>query len=461
MFITKTVYSKGITKSKLHRLSSLAKDLCKFRSFTWQKYGSLKSININHRKIRDNLVATKNTPNLPGRLWKETLNDTCSNIKAAYAAAKREVIFNIYKQEKDKTKRKEIVSIINKGEWLNHPKLHRDMRKAFKHGKNHTFNQINLDPISYTTFTKSGKTWLSIMCQDKGKRMCIPLNTNAHISGTLRLIILNGEVQVNYYAEVEIKDNCGKATLGLDKGYTEVFVDSEGQIHGDGLGDILTQRTEEISLKNKRRAKIRSVLNKANKKNPKKAARIKANNLGRKKYNCKDKKHKAKVLDLVCKSIHAVLDKAKDIVTENLKFKGKNKNFGKKINRRLAAWVKGLIAKKLEDISQRRSASLHVVNASYTSQTCHKCGSFGTRTSDLFYCHGCGDVFHADYNAAINILNRLYDPDIGVYDSPVKVKKILEERYSQRLRLPNPDSSCLVGAVTLTVSTESELLKLC
>ena len=31
-----------------------------------------------------------------------------------------------------------------------------------------------------------------------------------------------------------------------------------------------------------------------------------------------------------------------------------------------------------------------LVNAAYTSQTCHKCGEFGKRTGDIFECENCG-----------------------------------------------------------------------
>jgi IS605 OrfB family transposase len=56
------------------------------------------------------------------------------------------------------------------------------------------------------------------------------------------------------------------------------------------------------------------------------------------------------------------------------------------------------------------------VNPSYTSQTCHQCGTRGIRVEDetssverkggeYFYCSNCDEHFHADINAARNIVH--------------------------------------------------------
>ena len=152
------------------------------------------------------------------------------------------------------------------------------------------------------------------------------------------------------------------------------------------------------------------------------------------------------------------MDKADELVTEDLTFVVKSKSrYSKDMKRRLSGWVKGMIAKCLKDISKRRGATLHVVNAAYTSQICHQCEAFGRRVGDVFYCSECKVEYDADYNAAINILKRLYDREIGLYDKTDKIRKLLEYRNSHRLGLLNPDSSCVLNGT----STESELPYLC
>ncbi|MDF1539505.1 MAG: zinc ribbon domain-containing protein [Candidatus Thorarchaeota archaeon] len=60
--------------------------------------------------------------------------------------------------------------------------------------------------------------------------------------------------------------------------------------------------------------------------------------------------------------------------------------------------------------------SVWTVNPSYTSQTCHVCGVRGKRVEDeistsekkggeYFYCSKCNEHFHADVNAARNIIH--------------------------------------------------------
>ncbi len=59
-----------------------------------------------------------------------------------------------------------------------------------KHGKNHTHDQIVVESGVYTQFKgKNGCTWLKVPSLVRGKRIAIPLNTNADLHGTLRLII--------------------------------------------------------------------------------------------------------------------------------------------------------------------------------------------------------------------------------------------------------------------------------
>jgi len=60
--------------------------------------------------------------------------------------------------------------------------------------------------------------------------------------------------------------------------------------------------------------------------------------------------------------------------------------------------------------------SVWTVNPRYTSQTCHVCGERGVRVEDetstterkggeYFYCEKCDEHFHADINAARNIIH--------------------------------------------------------
>jgi len=155
------------------------------------------------------------------------------------------------------------------------------MRKYWKHGRNHTMNQIVVRSDNYTTFQLGGHAWIKIPSLQKRKRIANPLNTTLEPTGTLRLILKDGEVKVHYTIEVAEAHNCGKATIGIDKGYTEVFVDFEGKHYGESLGKLLTKHSDRLKKKYQARNKILAIANKK----PHKKQNIIEKNLGRKKLN--------------------------------------------------------------------------------------------------------------------------------------------------------------------------------
>ena len=324
------------------------------------------------------------------------------------------------------------------------------MRQHWKHGRNHTTNQIVVRSDNYTTFQLGGQAWIKIPGLDKGKRIAIPLNTLFEPTGTLRLILIDGEVEIHYTLEMTETHNCGSATIGIDKGYTEVFVDSSGEHYGEGLGKILTQQSDKLKKKNQARNKLKTILNsKSHKKK-----NIIENNLGRKKLSRQNRKIKSQIKDKICQATHRLIDKAQVIAAEDLTSPIVSASkFGKNVTRRLSAWTKGVIATALDTISRRRGSSVILVNSAYTSQMDSRYGLLlGKRNGDAFYCFD-GVVLQADENAARNVLARLYDPEIDRWTPFQKVKSILLKRTERlRLELFNQDSSCNPSGL----STESE-----
>ncbi len=78
------------------------------------------------------------------------------------------------------------------------------MRKHFKHGENHPHNQIIIRSDMCKTFELNGQCWLKVPSLVPRQIICIPLKTTIdHVpSGTLRLIIRQGKVEVHYQQEV-------------------------------------------------------------------------------------------------------------------------------------------------------------------------------------------------------------------------------------------------------------------
>lgn len=448
--VTRIVYSKKLNEGKYNQLGQIAKRLGKLRAEVWQRFGSIQGVALTHRQIRNQWVAEGRHFNVPARLRNETLRDTMADIAACREAAKVKVRKAIRQRTDDDDERKRLYTLLKYDRWLEDSYLRRMMRKYFKHGKTKVDNQIVLDPKCYTTFEKGGKGWLRVTSLKHRKRIAIPLNSSHAPSGTLRLILRNGRVEVHYAIDEEkvcVTRPCGDGAIGIDKGYTEVFADSDGASHGDGLGELLSRESDYLKTKYQRRNKLKAIAEAK----PHKRENIQKNNLGHEKLDERKRKHAANVRDKIFKAAHSVVDKADVIVTEDLTSPINGRSYGKNQSRRLSGWVKGIIAEAIESVSYRRSATVKIVNAAYTSQMDSRHSVLlGRRNGDAFYCFD-GEVLQADTNAARNILARLNDPEIHLFTPYKDVKVILlirteqferrQEEESARLGLLNQDTS--------------------
>lgn len=424
MKVTRIFFSDDLTETKYDKLVKIAHLLGGVRTEVWDRFGSIAGVNLSHRDIRDEWIKAGHIQGIPARLWKATLSDVCGDINTYRSAAIAKVKKAIFKKYSDKETRSKLCRSLDNGEWVEDSYLRRMMRKYFKHGHTQVDNQIILDSGCYTWFERNGHGWLSVQGLERGKRMAIPLSTNYPVKGTIRLIIKD-KIEVHHVIESEGR-SCGVGEIGIDKGFTEAFVDSDGEHHGVGLGAQIIAHSDKVKPVYQNRSKLRAIAEK----NPKKAENIKANNLGRKKLNKEKRKHEVLLRDITHKAANTVFDKAECVAVEDLTSPIQSKkDFGKNQTRRLSAWVKGMMAEALDNVSARRSASVVLVNAAYTSQTCSCCGSFGNRKGDAFHCTQCGVGLHADQNAAKNVLSRLHDQQIGRWTPYQKVKSILMERF--------------------------------
>lgn len=464
MTVTRIVASKGLNAAKLARLAEIAKRLGAIRAEVWRRYGALNGNGRTYFNIRDEWMREGRKFDVPARLWKETLNDVLADIGAYRAAAKQAIHGPIFRRteriakekgwnkERLDAERKRIFTLLKGDQWASDPYLHHMMRKHFRHGCTQVDTHIKLDSGCYDWFKHGDMGWIAVMSLESGKRIAIPLASNHPISGTIRLIIKEDGVEVHHTIEAPPGEPCGDRTIGIDKGYTEVFVDSDGDRHGVDLGKVLSKQTDRNNLKYQRRNRIRAI---AEKSSPCKRDRIFKNNLGRIKLNRKRDLHTQEVKTICCRAANTVVDKASIIATEDLtavirsRGKGKAKKGEKKPRfkgpqekRRLAGWVKGLMATALESVSHRRGSAVRLVNSAYTSQVHSTCRCLARRDGDVLHCDVCRDVAPSDREAAREVLARLNDHEIGRWTPFKQVKSILQERTSRyRLRLSSQDSS--------------------
>ncbi|SMF85226.1 transposase, partial [Pseudobacteriovorax antillogorgiicola] len=433
--VCRIVKSKNLNKRKYDELCEQANLLGSIRKEVWHRFGSVNGVGVNHRKIRDEWVKTREFSPLPAKAWKETLRDTLDDISLYEEACKVKVKQDIASRTNNKDERKRLYTLLKKNEWPNDPFLSRKMRKYKKHGRTNVSNQIILEGGVYSQFLgKDGNTWLKVPTFERGRKLCIPLNSNIKLKGCLRLIMKDGYVQIHYAIKQKKFAKCGDEILGIDKGYSEAFADSEGDFYGENLGKVLTSETENRN----RRGKARNKLFQISKKKLHKAANIQKYNLGRKKLNRNIEKKKILVRDIAFESAHRIVDKAVEVRTEDLTKPFSSKEKWKRYNRLMSAWAKGSLAEALESVTKARGSCLRVVNAAYTSQMDSKTGRLeGRRVGDKFH-HVNGEVSQADTNAAVNIKHRADDTEISLYTPYKEVKAILLNRLAAIGRVSSP-----------------------
>ncbi|OCB20033.1 MULTISPECIES: zinc ribbon domain-containing protein [Mycobacterium] len=448
MKVTRIAYSRDLNNGKYKQLVQQAKLLGRVRSLVWQQYGSVSGVGVRDREIRDTWMAdgTAASFGVLANSWKETLRDAVGDIRARRESSKVKVRSAVYKHCLDPGERRRYYTLLKADQWAEDTYLSRLMRQHYTRGRNHTHNQIVVRADQYRTFTRTdgGNVWLAVPGLVRRQMVRIPLDTTVAPTGTLRIILRNNRVEVHYQIDSGSMRSSlrpsGDRVIGVDKGYTEAFTDADGDHHGDGLGERLAAESDHRRIKNERRAKIRAIAEKAFAAGDlAKSARIVNNNLGLTKRTRRNERFEVTMRSLVFSAAHAVVNKAREVVAEDLTRPiPKQKKRGKTINRRLSAWIKGVEAEALANVSERRGSALTLVNAAYTSQVAPCCDVLAHRHGDRLHCTRCGVVWQADHAAAINIERRKSDPDIGLYTPHLRVKQILLERDRRRLSTAEP-----------------------
>lgn len=426
--VTRIYQSEQLNRAKFNELSKQAALLGKIRQEVWQRYGSIKGVGISHRTIRNEWVRSRDFTPLAAKAWKETLRDVIDDIKLYEEAAKEKVRTAIWKHSQEEDERRRLLGLLKGNGWVKDAYLRRKMRAFKRHGKTQVKNQIIVEEGVYRQFIgRNGNTWLKISSLVRGKMLCIPLNSNVVLNGCLRLILKNGIVYVHHTLNQKAFNKCGDLIVGVDKGYSEAFADSEGNFYGVDFGSTMTKG----SAKRHTRGQARNKLYQIAKKNPKKAASIYKYNLGRKKLESNDTKQKNLIRNIAFQAAHAIVNIAGEVRAEDLSrpFSGRATKW-KAYNRKMSAWARSTLAEALYTVCRARGSCLRVVNCAYTSQVDSKTNLLqGRRVGDKFY-HANGDVSHADTNAAVNIKVRGGDTAITLYTPHQEVKKILLDRLA-------------------------------
>ncbi|MFP3551115.1 transposase [Paraburkholderia sp. SIMBA_049] len=426
------------TPSSMPALRAVCKAITFVRADLWRRYGGLGTVGRNAVAIRKEVTAGGWYASLPvdGTIRAETTKDVVNDILTYKAAACAKVRQAIAKRTSDEAERKRLFTLLRKDQWLDDSYLHRMIRKYFRHGVSNCDNQFIVRSDRHESRVSDGRLVITIrIAKQYGEPIELTTTSNGknvNLTGCNLRVILKGDAVEIHYATVKAGGRpCGSAEIGVDKGYSEAFTDSDGERHGEQFGAVLTAYGDQVSKTGKARNRLHA-LEKVHREAGRtaKADRIKSNNLGRAKLKARRDRAQKRLRTIAYQAAHSVVDKAAVVGSEDLTFPIRGKVQWRNYNRRMSAWAKGVLAQALEEVCTQRGATHVVVNAAYTSQMDSFTGFLeGKRLGDKFHRIN-GDVLQADTNAARNVKARIHDQDINRYTPHVAVKQILLARSS-------------------------------
>jgi len=411
-------------------LAPICKAMGFVRADLWRRMGGLGTVGKDVREVRGELLPLHANLPVDGTIRNTTTLDVIQSVYTFRAAAMVKVRQAIAKRTKDQAECKRLYGLLRGGNWTSDPFLHRQMRKHFRHGRSQVANQFMVRSDKFTIRVEAGKLVIRLTIAKKyGHDIDLVTTTNGKnvdLAGkNLRICVKDGFTEIHYAVEKGPGRAHGDQVIGVDKGYTEALTDSDGEHHGPAFGDVMTAYSDQASATGKARNKLHAIEKKHRAAGRiAKADRIVANNLGRVKLNARRERTQKRIRTVAFQAVHAVVDKAAVVASEDLTSQFASKHQWARFNRRMSGWAKGVLADALDSVCTQREASHVLVSAAYTSQIDSTTGLLeGTRVGERFYRVN-GDVMHADHNAALNVLARIDDPEIERFTPFAKVKAI-------------------------------------
>lgn len=462
--------SVKLNKHKMEQVRALVEAFCAEKDY-WMRYlqqpGNISKLQ-DFYKTRNALVASEyvSAQGLPANHWKNALEVAIKQMKmywqAIYAGLKPLIKKNGHLTAKQQQwcrtvlKNYEGLQLVMQGgcpELKCLPDagaarraaryLHRIIRRHVKNLPRVKMQRsMVLTKITYKLEEKNGKQFLSIASMTKRRRLIVPLLGSTRLSGNISLVIQGDHIEAHYTADLKQRGVVKGKDIALDAGYTEAFTDQHGNAYGQGLGTLLSEKSDAIRVKGARRGKLRALREKAIQKGQTgKAARIQKFNLGKIKWDRVQDKARVSIKNIINRGLNEVLEQRPEtIVSENLSgvfSYSKGGGFQRKLNRRLSSWTRGVLQEKVAFKALAGCSRHEQVNPAYSSQTCPNCGYVSSDNrkahSDTFQCTHCGHADHADRVAAMNLLSRKGDKEITLYVPYRSVKTILEQRFHRRL----------------------------
>lgn len=332
--------------------------------------------------------------------------------------------------------------------------LRRRLRAMFRDNRlpvAQAWRSVVLDACCYKALRHGGRWYVLVAGLTPRKRIALPLTgAGDGIRGNICITLDRGQVEVHVQHDtgkpqtVPLKQAlAGKTSAShgpgkaIDLGFTEVAVDNDGTVLGAGFGRHMARFAAARNTKGQHRNRLRALADKARERGDEaRARRIQAHNLGTLKQEAVLARQQATLEKHINQALRQLLaSKPAFVVHEDLSRSGFKFRYGAAQNRSLSAWVRGVVAQRLEFHSQVRGSHLLAVNPAYSSQLCPSCGFVDSknRSADRFQCLRCRHSGAADQVAATNLLARASDAEMACWMPPARVRGVLDEQYQRRL----------------------------
>ena len=214
---------------------------------------------------------------------------------------------------------------------------------------------------------------------------------------------LNVSLDVQAAAPIDVGEG-ERAVLGVDAGVVNLATTSDGDVYTGAAVEAVrvryTQRRRRLQRESTRQAQGR----RRRKRRPKNVRRALRRAAAREARFRRAENHRIS---------RAIVQRAQDtqraIAVEELRYIRARTRFAKAQRARMSGWAFAQLQQYLAYKAERAGLPFHVVDAAYTSQTCHPCGHVdraNRREQATFVCTACGHAAHADVNAAQNIRAR-------------------------------------------------------
>jgi hypothetical protein len=295
-------------------LAGVCKAMGFVRADIWRRYGALGTVGKNANAIRKEISAAALYDLLPvdGTIRAETTKDIVNDILLYKAAAMVKVRQAVAARTQNAIERKRMYSALKTNEWLGDNFLHRQVRKHFRHGKSSVANQFVVRSDKHTCAVVEGKLVVTIKVAQKfgGHIELVTTSSGKNVDlmgSNLRIVVKDGFTEIHYAADKGDGRACGDQVIGIDKGYTEAFTDSDGVAYGIAFGAVLTQYSDAAALSGQGRNKLHALEKKhrAAGRIPK-ANRIRQCNLGCKKIDARKERAQKQLRTLAFKGIRLV-----------------------------------------------------------------------------------------------------------------------------------------------------------